>query len=201
MHNQHRGLSQLLATQRISEQHEQTTHAQLVRGARPPRGRRRQAEVRRWWQLARWPAVAPVQPVRRPQPAADRSEETMSNRARALILGATLAAMNLAGLTAVAQAQPTQDDAVKRAAEAQERYYSTWSYGDPAAERALAQERYYSTWGYGDTPAPATPRPSGQPDWLFLGLGVLAATGALSTGLAVLAAKRARRRTRLGHAA
>jgi hypothetical protein len=62
MHNQHLGLSQLLATQRISEQHEQATHAQLVRGARPPRGRRRQAEVRRWW-------AAGSLASRRPRPA------------------------------------------------------------------------------------------------------------------------------------
>jgi hypothetical protein len=68
MHNQHIGLSQLLAAQRSSEHHEQAAQARLVRGARPPRGRRRRTEgVRRWWQLARRPAVAAVQPVRRPQ--------------------------------------------------------------------------------------------------------------------------------------
>jgi hypothetical protein len=63
MHNQQFGLSQLLAPQRISEQHEHAAQARLVRGARPARGRRRRAEAaRRWWQLARWPAVATVQP-------------------------------------------------------------------------------------------------------------------------------------------
>ena len=35
----------------------------------------------------------------------------MSNRARALVLGVTLAAMHLAGLTAVAQAQPSDEPA------------------------------------------------------------------------------------------
>jgi hypothetical protein len=63
MHNQHAGLSQLLATQRITDRHEQAAHARLVRGPRPPRGRwRRAAAARRWWQLARWPGVATVQP-------------------------------------------------------------------------------------------------------------------------------------------
>ena len=44
-------------------------------------------------------------------------------------------------------------------------------------------------------------RPTTQPIWLVLGLGVLAAALALSTGLAVLAARRANRRARVGQAA
>jgi hypothetical protein len=67
MHNQHLGLSQLLAEQRSSDHHEQAAHAWLVRGARLPRGRRRRAEMaRRWWQLARWPAVATALPISHP---------------------------------------------------------------------------------------------------------------------------------------
>jgi hypothetical protein len=171
----------------------------------------------------------------------------MSKLVRVLILGAMLAAMNLAGMTA-AHAQPTTGDhastrhralgqlevlaaqgavaaqeqptdalarfrQIERASQdqlttdarqralAQERYYSTWRDGDPARERALVQERYYSTWGYSNTPAPAPAKPSGQPDWLLPGLGVLAAAVALATGLAVLAAKRTRRRVRVGQAA
>jgi hypothetical protein len=66
MNNQHAGLSQLLAEQRISERHGQAAQAQLAGGARPPRRRRRRAAAaRRWWQLARRPAVAAVQPVSR----------------------------------------------------------------------------------------------------------------------------------------
>jgi hypothetical protein len=61
MHNQHAGLSQLLAAQRITPRHEQATHARLVRGARPPRRRRRSRTARGWWPLARWPAVATQQ--------------------------------------------------------------------------------------------------------------------------------------------
>lgn len=63
MHNQHTGLSQTLAEQRISDRQEQAAHARLAQGARPPRRRRRRAKAaRRWWQLVRWPGVAAVQP-------------------------------------------------------------------------------------------------------------------------------------------
>jgi hypothetical protein len=59
MHNQHAGLSQVLAEQHISQWRRQAAHAQLARGARP---RRRSQVVRGWWQLARWPQVAADQP-------------------------------------------------------------------------------------------------------------------------------------------
>jgi hypothetical protein len=65
MHNQHAGLSQVLAEQRITERRQQAAYARLARGARPP-GRRRRSRARGWWQLARWPAVATKQPTRRP---------------------------------------------------------------------------------------------------------------------------------------
>jgi hypothetical protein len=58
MNNQHAGLSQVLAEQRV--------HARLSRGARPPGRRRRSRVARGWWQLARWPAVATQQPARHP---------------------------------------------------------------------------------------------------------------------------------------
>jgi hypothetical protein len=61
MNNQHAGLSQVLAEQRITEWHEQVTQARLGRGSR----RRRSRAVHGWWQLARWPAVA-LQSARRP---------------------------------------------------------------------------------------------------------------------------------------
>jgi hypothetical protein len=57
MHNQHAGLSQLLATQRITERQEQATQARLAHSASRPRRRRRQSAARRWWQLARWPGA------------------------------------------------------------------------------------------------------------------------------------------------
>jgi hypothetical protein len=145
----------------------------------------------------------------------------MSKLIRGLVLGAMLAVLSSATAAAAPPQHPlsrneavkqfragerasqeqTTSDSVKRVAEAQERYYSTWGYGDTAVQVGLAQERYYSTWGYGDTPTPAPAEPSGQPDWLVLGLGVLAAALALSTGLAVLAARRANRRVRVGQTA
>jgi hypothetical protein len=65
MNNQHAGLSQALASQRITERHEQAAHARLSRDARPPRRRKRWA-ARGWWRLVRWPGVATDQSVRRP---------------------------------------------------------------------------------------------------------------------------------------
>jgi hypothetical protein len=68
MHNQHAGLSQALADQRITERHEQAAQARLVGDARPPRRRRRRTSLG-WWRLApRWVDVAD-QPVDRPHSA------------------------------------------------------------------------------------------------------------------------------------
>jgi hypothetical protein len=64
MHNQHAGLSQLLAEQHISQWREQAAYTQLARGARR---RRRSQVVGGWWQLARWQRVAADHPVGRPQ--------------------------------------------------------------------------------------------------------------------------------------
>jgi hypothetical protein len=66
MHNQHAGLSEVLAEQRITERRQQAAHAQLVCGARLSRRRHRRWATRDWWQLARWPAIATNQPTRRP---------------------------------------------------------------------------------------------------------------------------------------
>ena len=68
MHNQHAGLSQTVADQRITERRNEADLARLAGGARPPRRRKRWA-VRGWWQLARWPAVATQQPAHRPHRA------------------------------------------------------------------------------------------------------------------------------------
>src|SRR4029453_10500848 len=112
---------------------------------------------------------------------------SMSKLTRALALAAMLAAMNLAGMTAAAQAQatdhPTRQDARRPPTEsrlaaqqqatadaavqrllARERPSTPWGYGNPAVQQALAQERSYSTSGYGDTPAPAPAAPGGQAD-------------------------------------
>jgi hypothetical protein len=181
----------------------------------------------------------------------------MSERAHALVFGAMLAAMNLAGMTAVAQAQtsdapagyqdarrpPTerqvgesyrnyhealaaraqtaQDDAAERfrrgerasqeqstTAEAVEQFRSGeraaqgQSAADAAVQRQLARERHSIPSGTpAQGPAPAPGEPNGQSGWLLASLGVLTVVLALVGGLAVLAARRASRRARLGHAA
>jgi hypothetical protein len=64
MHNQHAGLSQALAEQRMTERRQQAAHARLGRAARPP-GRPRRSRAPRWLAAPRWPAVAGEQPARR----------------------------------------------------------------------------------------------------------------------------------------
>jgi hypothetical protein len=189
---------------------------------------------------------------------------SMSKLARAVVLVAMLAPMNLAGLVAVAQAHTGNDppsarhralgrvefratadhgvasqeqlsaDATVRRLLARER--SSIPNGAPghtaadaahprlllAEERstllnlpndtstqaqatdtraALAQERYYSTWGYGEASTPAPAEPSGQPTWLVIALAALAAVLALVAGIAVLAAHRATRSQHAGQTA
>jgi hypothetical protein len=58
MTNQHVGLSQVLAEQRMTERRQQAAHVRLGRGPRPLGRRRRSRAARGWWQLARWPAAA-----------------------------------------------------------------------------------------------------------------------------------------------
>jgi hypothetical protein len=138
----------------------------------------------------------------------------MSKRARALILGATLAAMHLAGLTAVAHAQSNHDPdgkaarrlATERQAAETERERPVTAQQQAAADatlqRVLARERFSIPSQTPDQPtAPAPPEPSGQPSWLIASLGGFAAGLALAGGLAMLAARRAGRRARVGHAA
>jgi hypothetical protein len=70
MHNQHAGLSQALAEQRMTDRRERASHA-LGRGIGPPL-RRRPSRAPRWdwhpggcWQPIWWPAAAEP-PSRRP---------------------------------------------------------------------------------------------------------------------------------------
>jgi hypothetical protein len=212
MNNQHAGLSQALAAQRITQRREQATHARLARGARLPRRRKRWA-ARGWWQLARWPAVAVERPTHRRTASVDRSEPTMSKLARALVLGATLAAMNLAAMTTVAQAQandepPSNQDARQPPTEGQ--VGEAWRHPQVAAEQPTVADDTRRPPTEGQVGEPWHPRlripvppaePSGQPGWLIPSLGVLAAVLVLAGGLAALAAKRAGRRARVGHAA
>jgi hypothetical protein len=50
MHNQHPGLTGVLAEARMIERRQQAAHERLVGSARSPRRRRQQA-TRRWWRL------------------------------------------------------------------------------------------------------------------------------------------------------
>jgi hypothetical protein len=130
----------------------------------------------------------------------------MSNRTRALIIGATLAAMNLAGMTAVAQANADDQPALRPPTEGQ--VGEAWRHrhvtspeqaaADTAQRRQQAQEQSYNPTA---TPAPAPPESRGQPGWLVASIGVLVAVLALAGGLVVVAARRASRRARLEHAA
>jgi hypothetical protein len=66
MHNQHAGLSQLLATQRITERHEQAAQTRLAHSAGRPRRRRHRWLTRRWWQSGHWPGGTTQPAVHRP---------------------------------------------------------------------------------------------------------------------------------------
>jgi hypothetical protein len=147
----------------------------------------------------------------------------MSRLARALILAATLAALNLAGMTAVAQAQPS--DAVEqfrrgeRASQeqnitedaTQQKLAERWNYYYQATRMSPAElKAWLQAKDRPDTPTtpptqvPAAPvqptEPNVQPTWLVVSLGGLAAGLAVVAGLALLAARRANRRARVGHA-
>jgi hypothetical protein len=156
----------------------------------------------------------------------------MSKLTRALILAATLAAMSLAGMTAIAQANdqeiPSQQELAKRwayyhqatqippaelkarmqADAAQRALSDRWTYYDhatqmsPAELKAWVQARDRAGTPRETTvqvPAPVRPfEPSGQPLWLVVSLGGLAAALAVVAGLALLAARRANRRARVG---
>jgi hypothetical protein len=57
MHNQHAGLTGVLAEQRITEHQQQAAHERAARIAHSP-GRRRQQARRRWWRLVARPTSA-----------------------------------------------------------------------------------------------------------------------------------------------
>jgi hypothetical protein len=83
-------------------------------------------------------------------------------------------------------------------------YYSHATQMSPAELRAWVQARDRAGTPTAKThqvPAPVRPdQPSGQPLWLVVTLGALAAVLAIVAGLALLAARRANRRAQVGHA-
>ena len=132
----------------------------------------------------------------------------MSKRARALILAAMVAAMNLAAVTAVAQAQ-TNDQPARRPP-TQGQVGESWHQSQAPADqptvagdtrRPPTEAQVGESWRH-PTGAPVPPAESSGPSgWLLASLGVLAAALVLAGGLAVLATRRAGRRARLEHAA
>jgi hypothetical protein len=137
-------------------------------------------------------------------------EVTMSKLTRTLIIGATLAAMHLVGLTAVTHAQAT--DQPTRRPPSERQVGESWRHrqaasqdqaaADAALQRQLARERFsIPNATPAEAPAPVPPKPSGQPGRLIAWLSGLVAALVLAGGLGVLAARRTRRRARLGHAA
>jgi hypothetical protein len=131
----------------------------------------------------------------------DRSEATMSKLTRALVIGATLAVMHLAGMTAVAQAQANDEPVRQPPTEGQ--VGESWRHrqaaspeqtADAALGRVLARERFSIPDATpAEVPAPEPTQPNRQPSWLLTSLGVVAVL-MLVAGLAALAARRARRR-------
>jgi hypothetical protein len=159
----------------------------------------------------------------------------MSKLARALILAATLAALNLAGQTAVAQANdqdltsqqeltenwndyqqatrvPPAELKARRQADATQRQLSeNWTYYYHATRMSPAElKAWMQAKDRADTPTeppaqvPALMRPpesAGQPAWLVVSVVGLSAALAIVAGLALVAARRANRRARVGQAA
>jgi hypothetical protein len=136
----------------------------------------------------------------------------MSKLIRTRSIGATLTAMSLVGMTAVAQAneQPAGKHVARPPSERQ--VGESWRHRQAASQeqaaavtlqRVQARERFSIPGG---TPAQANiqvrqTESSEQSSWLLPSLGVLVAALMLVGGLAVRAARRTRRRARLEHAA
>ena len=135
---------------------------------------------------------------------------SMSKLARVLTLAATLAAINLVGMTAVAQAHTGEDPtSTRHRALGQVEVLATAAQpratADATVRRLLARERFSVPDG---APTPAQPTspvrpaaPTGRAGWLAPVLGVLAAVLALVAGIAVLATRRATRSQRAGQTA
>ena len=134
----------------------------------------------------------------------------MSKLARTLVLGATLAAINLTG--AVAQAQSNDESTSTQDARrppSQGQVGEPWRQSQlPAEQPAVAgdprrpptESQVGESWRHPTSAPVRPPEPSGN-GWLVASLGGLAAALALAGVLAVLAARRAGRRAGLEHAA
>ena len=130
-----------------------------------------------------------------------------SRLASALVLGALLAATNLAGLTAVAHAQATDAPTGKQAARrppTQTQVGESWHQRPPTtnqsaiagdARRPPTEGQVGEPWHLRVHPTTPPAEPDGQPGWPVASLAVLTATLALAGGLvATRVSRRARPR-------
>jgi hypothetical protein len=116
----------------------------------------------------------------------------MSRLARSLMLVAMLAAMNLAAMTAVAQAHPATAPADQSSVQAEATVQRLLAREEPTIPKAAPAQATSPV-----RPAP----PSGQADWRIPALGALAAVLALVAAVAVLTARRATRIRQAGQTA
>jgi hypothetical protein len=130
----------------------------------------------------------------------------VSKLARTLILGVALAAMNLAGTTAIAHAHTSDDPASKRhrvlgQLELLTAQDTVASQEQPTmaddTRRPPTEGQVGESWHHRVNVPVRPAESSGQPGWLVLGLGVLAAALALSGGLAAMILRRTRGRVRV----
>jgi hypothetical protein len=132
----------------------------------------------------------------------------MSRRTRALIVGATLAAMHLAGMTAVAPAQATNEGKDARRPPTQGQVGEAWHQPQGTADapavagetrRPPTESQVGESWRHQTSIPRRSAEPGGQPGWRIASLGFLAAALVLSGGaLAVYAVRRSGRSTRVG---
>jgi len=128
-----------------------------------------------------------------------------SRLASALVLGALLAATNLAGMTAVAHAQATDAPTAKQATRrppTQTQVGESWQQRTPTtnqsaiagdARRPPTEGQVGEPWHLRVHPTTPPAQPDGQPSWPVASLAVLTAALALA---GVLAAMRVSRRAR-----
>jgi len=125
----------------------------------------------------------------------------MSKLTRTLVVAATLAAISLVAMTAVAHAQATQGqvgEAWHQHPAGSQQKTAQETAADATLGRVLAPER--STIPNATparVPAPVPTQSNQRPSWVLASFGVVAVL-MLVVGLAVLAARRASRRARLG---
>jgi hypothetical protein len=134
----------------------------------------------------------------------------MSKRTRAGIVAVTLAAMTLAAMTAVAHAQASDEPTGKQAARrppTRSQVGEAWhqpkvapAVPDEAGDtrRPPTESQVGESWRHQTDVSAPPAEPDGQSGWRMASLGFLAAALALAGGLAVHAATRPGRSTRVG---